>query len=598
MKGRREDRPTARPARGAIGSLGEIMIAAGLMAGVARSGGEGRAPAATVAAPKPPDADPPPKSPATSRAPTAGRPAEPVATPAPAKASPRPSVAASSLATSRPKDRHAPSQARPKAKARAKIAVPDRMPPLRGGAAAIATPTAPPANPGASGAQGASIEDRRVLIERRVSGLGAAFARREAIAARAVAVEEPDAAALRRRLAAACGPAGDGPEVEIVLGVDFGTTSTKVVARRPYFAGSPAAAMPAPAFARPEPNPHLWASRLWRTRDGRLTLAPEAEAAPICAIKTRLMEGDGPDVEAHAAAFLGQIVAHARGWLIGERPDFVGDRRPDWRHHFGFPAASLEDAALAGRYRRVVAAALRIAAFGRAPTEEEARAAVAAATPSAAEAVEAGALLFPEVAGATAAFVASGALAGRLHVMVDVGGGTVDVCAFNLHSPAPGETIQPIFRAAVDMLGVEPWRLCEGDPRAEEAFGVCLATHLKEVIWSTKQGHAPFSHCWTEGLPVLLIGGGAASRSHARQVGALGPWLRRRNCPGGIDLRTATPPTAFDHAAGAEGGHRLTVALGLSLPDTEIPQVLQHIEPFVGFRRVDTTDRYVGPEQT
>ena len=586
MRGGRRDRPGGRPTPPVLGILGEALIAAGYP-----TDGVQRDPADPVT-PEPAALTKPDRSTTARTGLQAARPSAQATSPE-----------RSREAVSPPRQpRPAKPTGTPKAKKRtkARINVPTHLAPPRSGQAVFAAPPVPPARRDEDAVRDISLEACRQRIEGRVAGLGAAFAAREIEAAQRVQVDASSAADLTRRLAAARRQPASGRTVEIVLGIDFGTTSTKVVARRPYDAESPATAMPAPAFARPESNPHLWASRLWRTRDDRLTLAPELGAEPVCALKTRLMGGDGLEHEVHAAAFLGQIIAHARGWLIDKRPDFVGTRRPDWRYHFGFPAASLDDDGLASRYRRVVAAALSLAGLGRPPTMREALAAVEAGSPSSDGLAKDGALLFPEVAGATAAFVASRNFVADLHVMVDIGGGTVDVCTFTLHSPDEGLLVQPIYAAAIDLLGVEPWRLCEGQPGGDFDFGKCLDAHIRRVIWDTKRDHARLSRCWQEGLPVLVVGGGVASGRHEKCVGNLHGWLRRsqQGCPGGTLVQLAPSPGNFQHDAGPAGAHRLTVALGLSLPDESIPEVRQRIPPVMTLTRLDINDRYVGPEMT
>ena len=586
MTGGRKNRPKGRPSRGAMGTLGEALVAAGY-----RPDGTIQNPADAV----PPEPPAPPKRdrPITMRSELT------VARPSPKADSPQPLRGADSPLEPM-RSRRRKNKAKAGKPAPASINNPKHLAPPKGGQAVFAAPPMQSPRHVGDAARDTSLEACRQRIERRLAGLGAAFAVREFDAARQVEVDQGSAADLSRRLAAARRHPSSGEPVEIVLGIDFGTTSTKVVARRPYDAGSPAAAMPTLAFARPERHPHLWASRLWSNRDNRLTLTPEADAEPVCAVKTRLMEGDGLEHQVQAAAFLGQIIAHARGWLIDERPDFVGARRPEWRYHFGFPAASLDDDGLASRYRRVVAAALSLAELGRPPTIREAQIAIETGSPSPETLAREGVLLFPEVAGATAAFVASRSFAGDLYVMVDIGGGTVDVCTFNLHKPEEGLLLQPIYAAAIDLLGVEPWRLCEDQPGGDFDFGRCLDAHIRRVIWDTKRDHAPHSICWQEGLPVLVIGGGVASPRHEKCVANLDGWLRhrQRGCPGGTLVQLAPSPGNFQHDAGPTGAHRLTVALGLSLPDESIPEVLQRIPPVMSFTRHDINERYIGAEMT
>jgi hypothetical protein len=585
MTRKREDGRPNRSQEASLGSIGHALIAAGYQPKTEKAGGVQPEPPAFVMSPQTQEA---PRKPhveardlASLRAPTVVM----IRTAKAPRIEGNARIAQSSKKATRSK--------------KACVNIPSHMAPVRGAAPEFATGPASPRPAEATAERDISLDARRRRIEARVKGLSAAFAKREISAAQAVRLDNKSSDSVRRRLAAAAAPRRAGDIIEIVLGIDFGTTSTKVVARRSYFSGSPAVAMPAPVLARPEPNPHLWASRLWRTADGRLTLTPERGAGPICAIKTRLLESEAHDAMAHAAAFLGQIIAHARGWLIEERSDFVGPRSPYWRHHFGFPAASLDDDALADRYRKVASAAVRLAEMGRAPTETEAHDAVDAAMPCAATLARAGVLLFPEVAGATAAFATSREFSGNLNAMVDIGGGTVDVCTFNLHSPAEGERIQPIFRAAVDLLGVEPSRLCEGDHGASDDFGRCLDVHLRRVIWETKQHHAALSDCWRQGLPVLVVGGGVLSPRHDLCVRNLDGWLRNRQqaCPGGVRIIRAPSPESFQHDAGSHGAHRLSVALGLSLPETEIPEVRQRIPPVLFATPTDIAGRYIGPEQ-
>jgi len=56
-----------------------------------------------------------------------------------------------------------------------------------------------------------------------------------------------------------------------------------------------------------------------------------------------------------------------------------------------------------------------------------------------------------------------GRLEDGLFALVNVGGGTTDIGAFNLFRTS-GARRMPIFNASVEMLGAEPARLCDDDP--------------------------------------------------------------------------------------------------------------------------------------
>jgi hypothetical protein len=404
---------------------------------------------------------------------------------------------------------------------------------------------------------------------------------------------------VRRGRADAPAPSGE-PTADVVLGVDFGSTSTKIVARLPYFAGSPAAAMPVPPCARAEGNPNLWVSRLWIDPEGRLDLLPGEGATPLCALKTRLICTRSPEAEAHAAAFLGQIVAFARDWARERFEPIARSANLRWSYNFGFPAESLDQSELADRYRRVIAAALDLSRFPR-PTLEEARATLSRIGDARERLEAAAATIQPEVAAAVAAAGEATRLPRGLFMMIDVGGVTVDCCTFMLIPAGNGEERMPIYHASVETLGSECEALCRADPGALDDLREAAMTQLRTVIWDTYREYMRRSSCWREGLPILMVGGGSAHAFYSDLPDRLDAWLREtlrlEGCRG---VRVFRRPRfgGVLHEGAREEVHRLSVAIGLSKPEPEIPVARRGIPPLPPPLPRDISGRYIGPEMT
>lgn len=412
-------------------------------------------------------------------------------------------------------------------------------------------------------------------------------------------------------------PTGGGKRsVDVVLGVDLGTSSVKIVARLPYEAGSPLYAVPVPTFARAEGHPYLWAARLWLGRDGTFSLLPLADAAAVyCTIKAGLMlapatatgkapkrsTSSAPTPEEVATAFLALQVRQARGWLAVGQPSLGRRGRLVWSYNFGFPAASLDEIALRDRYRLCVAAALSLADAAEIKVSAV-RKVLAKSRLGADGLLEAfQAALVSEIAAAVAGLASSSMLDDGLYGMVDVGAGTVDCCTFSLFKTREGSARCPIFRAAVETLGVEPWRQCLGRPELVNYFRWVLRTQQRQVIWRTKTIRDPKSERWKQGLPVFFVGGGTASDVHAAAVERLDGWLRDASRgSGGVRILRLPPPQYLHHeACAADQVHRLAVAVGLSVPAADIPEVRlpkgidditpEQVEPIEG--------RFIGKEQ-
>ena len=230
------------------------------------------------------------------------------------------------------------------------------------------------------------------------------------------------------------------------------------------------------------------------------------------------------------------------------------------------------------------------AALGSAPTTQE-------------ELERRGIALVPEISAAVAGFANSTKRDNGLYALVDVGAGTVDCCTFGLGDwREEGEIGCPIFMADVAMLGVEPWRSCQDDAELAAFFEKKVAEQQRGVIWDTRQRRHRSSERWRTGLPVFLLGGGAASDMHRRVTAGLDAWLRRSiRDGGGARVRALSVPEEelrFD--CRKEETHRLAVAFGLSFPFGEIPkaELPRSIDDDVPARRRDIEASYVSKEMT
>ncbi len=439
------------------------------------------------------------------------------------------------------------------------------------------------------GPDGEAAERR---LDREIRGLPAAIERRSQETAATCRPARAEVADLAVRLKK--GVEGDDPghrgarAIEILVGLDFGTSSTKVALRLPYEAGSPIYAVPVPAFARTEDHPYLWASRIWLDRNGIFSLTPLPHSMVTCAIKSNLMRrGVRSDAdrwlaepaataEETASAFLALQLRQARGWFKWEHAATFRKGRLLWSYNFGFPAASLADETLRGRYRRCCAAALRLVESSIEVSLDAVREALSSVRSDPARLLERErAALIPEIAAAVSGFASSTMLEDGLYAMVDVGGGTVDCCSFNLFKNGAGGARCPIFTAQVSMLGVEPWQMVRHDATLANYFRWRLDLAQRTVIWRTKKERYPTSERWTGGLPLFFIGGGVSSDVHMYSAASLDLWLREQNAAGGgVRVISLPPPENLDHAlCVAADVHRLAVAVGLSFPATDIPDV-------------------------
>jgi hypothetical protein len=382
-------------------------------------------------------------------------------------------------------------------------------------------------------------------------------------------------------------PARERRPVQLVVGVDFGTTCTKIVARLPYEPGEPAFAVPAPRAIRAEDHPYLARSAVWLGADGVFGLIERAGADPFTGFKASLLgafpafggvERPGPSAEELTTAYLTLQLRSAVGWLLLAHGDgALGKGELSWSWNFGFPAASLDDEALASRYRRCAAAALDLVRRGEPVTLELIRQTLASFSGEQAGLFleRQNAHLVPEVAAAVVGFAHSAEREDELFALVDVGGLTVDACTFNLVDRKSHGLRCGIFEARVEQLGVEAWKTCQREPNGPIQFEKKFDEMVRAVIWDTRVKRNPRSRRWRDGLPLFETGGGIASTMHRERIRALDQWLRDNSAQGGGVYVRSLPPakSLVADLCRPDTLHRLAVAVGLSLPNVWVPEV-------------------------
>ena len=409
-----------------------------------------------------------------------------------------------------------------------------------------------------------------------------------------------------------------GEELFVNLGIDFGTSSTKIIARFPLEPGEPAIAIPAPGPCRVDDFPHLWRTALWITNNGEAFMWPVPHSKTIATLKQDLLlqtsnsngssdfETFVPNHEQAATAYLAYVIRYSRGWLRRERPQAFEQRNAIWRINVGMPTASFDEPTLAELYRKVAAAALLLADLDiqieTASTElvlQEPEILEAGQTVEKAQ--ELGIGVVPESAAEMTGFAKSPSVAEGLYMLIDIGALTLDVSMFNLHSNKEMSQIYSFMDAQVRPLGVESyfWFLNHG--KLETEFVEQCDRTLLSVVSSTRRRRRPFAPNWNAGedVPIFLVGGGAKFELHRRVIDGLNSWMRQEIRNDGIRRVYTKLSNTLDSAGLSISHDRMGVAWGLSYDFNEIGEIrpMSDIEDIVRSDGKQWRSLYPGKEQ-
>ena len=389
-------------------------------------------------------------------------------------------------------------------------------------------------------------------------------------------------------------PGPTGERLWVLIGLDFGASSSKVIVRLPYEPGQPTVAVPAPVYCRSSDHPYLWQTVVWVHGNGVFVAYPERHAralqnlkqgimgkSPTAPVSSEVHEENGATRLDAAAAYLACVIRYVRGWLFRNRPAWFRGRRPHWLLNLGLAAAWHDDEDLFRTYRKAAATALILANSGDAVTVETIRAhqkggTVARAVQSERKArEELGIAVIPETAAAATGFAKSPNCATGLYLMVDVGSMTLDVCTFRLNRNREGRDQYPLLWADVKPLGIEAFHWFRDQDRTEEEFVRQCRQCLGRVVRVTRIKRDPKADCWKPGntLPVFLTGGGARNRLHRDVVRKLHHSMKKNAPSEGIRLLELPVPATIDLPQRLDDMSRMAVAYGLSYPHDEIGRI-------------------------
>lgn len=272
--------------------------------------------------------------------------------------------------------------------------------------------------------------------------------------------------------------ASDKHTTQLIIGLDFGTSYTKVVIREP--GSNRAWAVP---FSEDRRNRYLLQSRIVKSKGIYRLSGDNGEV--YARLKYNLMNHtESPQARIHATAFIALLLAHSITWWLHHHAHAIRGLTPEWLLNVGLPAADFRNHNLVACYRTVSLAGLlaahKILSRPLEITESTLEKAVFSASisrdnetitfPGSAVTITPDQIdLFPEVMAQTYGLIKSDRWDDNVPelMLVDVGGTTLDCNIFNVIRE--GSTVRfSVFSSTVIKYGA-------------------FVLHLKRLDWIKRQ---------------------------------------------------------------------------------------------------------------
>lgn len=246
-----------------------------------------------------------------------------------------------------------------------------------------------------------------------------------------------------------------GRVLPVRIGIDFGTAYTKVAIRaadKVFFVTWDG--------VRVSASPYLLPGEVCLDSAGCRWLGRAPGATEIYAdLKLPLIQEmvASKAQERSIVAFLAWIMRYARAWMYEYQPNLLRDRRLAWEVNIGCPTNSWASSSIQTRYRRLASLSWILSQCTESISDEAVDQVLARGG------VEDGGLmsigldglfLVPEFVAQIAGYVQSPQRRDGLHMLADIGAGTMDLAVFNVIRDPSGDGDRfPIFASKVCPLG-------------------------------------------------------------------------------------------------------------------------------------------------
>jgi len=402
---------------------------------------------------------------------------------------------------------------------------------------------------------------------------------------------------------------------DIVIGFDFGTATTKVVIQDTTLRRALAVPFSLPARSI---NEYLLPTKVFRASNGTFTLEPQDKA--FHDLKITFMDsavngaiGDEyVNAAVPCAAYIALVLQYAKKWFLTSQADIYRNSEINWWLNVGMPSKSYDETPVKKAFLQIARVGWLLSSHYVSVSDALVRQALPRTNAPASGRLNEQINVYPEVAAEVTGYARSDARQAGLHLMVDVGAGTLDVSTFILFSDE-GEDVysflevdvtrqgtfylhkfrlEQLFKAmnskfdALDMTKPIPDACGQMLPPNDDLTAIdddfmidCVGT-VNGAVVRTKGGRAQneeqFDRQTPKPLPVFLCGGGSQVGLYQRLISTSHARMKRNGYfVGEYAVRNLPMPEAFqENGVEAKDFHRLAVAYGLSFTILDLGRVI------------------------
>ena len=284
--------------------------------------------------------------------------------------------------------------------------------------------------------------------------------------------------------------------VELIMGLDIGSSTTKVVIRQAWAADDNFYVVDFKEFGQPGATYLLPTALCFDETTNSYSVPDRNQVADYDDIKYKFMQ-DIENADIHLSAFIAWVIQYAKEYFVkkyAETDAFKG-REIKWSINMGIPSAVFSDYGNE-KWMNALKNACKMHVDKPISTNSLKR----LSRP------DIDLHVIPEIIATIKSFIEQDdANNDGLYCAVDIGATTLDACTFRIFDSDVGEDKYQFYKARIAYLGAERYKESKNKP---EFLKQCYK-QFAEVIWGTYQFKAPNEKEWRDGLPVILCGGGS-----------------------------------------------------------------------------------------